>query len=300
MTNFPVKDKVIAKALGIAPTSLSRALKRDGEDYLNEMRIFQVYNYLKNEEKDEKSARKIANAADIKYPGMSSLLLKSSSPYTNSLISSIGEAQEYVNQVLAEDSSLDIWLIGLSSLPVLESDSVKSKWIENLNRGINYRLIWFIDEIDITAFERMAKVLKSIEVELTESSGLIYHYSTYIHSKNIESTSSCMQEEYYFRKLKETKYKHNKFMSIDADCEEYKNIRSELSISWQKHSTLGVYIPSSLEFSPKANIRLLNIKFSMKDSNVQSPMFWLSDNDAYDLVRIVGAIERCKEQNYEK
>jgi len=46
------------------------------------------------------------------------------------------------------EEQFGIWVLGPANLPVLEDPEIRTAWIENMQEGRSYHLIWFLDLVD--------------------------------------------------------------------------------------------------------------------------------------------------------
>ena len=98
-------------------------------------------------------------------------------------------AQErFLEECLAavpKDHTMEIWLIGPETLPVLNEPSAEQAWADNLALGINYKVVWLLDLVDPHRLEdvlgEVNETFNDIEDDLatkTPVPGTVVHYPT--------------------------------------------------------------------------------------------------------------------------
>jgi hypothetical protein len=71
------------------------------------------------------------------------------------------QAAQHVKRYGPEN--LSIWILGATNLSVMESAQVQERWRDNLLRGIDYNLIWFLDLVAEESFRAAVAVFAEIE-----------------------------------------------------------------------------------------------------------------------------------------
>ncbi|NEP59579.1 MAG: helix-turn-helix domain-containing protein [Symploca sp. SIO2G7] len=71
------------------------------------------------------------------------------------------EQQHYIEEIGYEKA--EIWLLGPSTLPVIESPTFQEIWAKNLSRGTTYCVLWYLDFVPTETFRKIAPALYNVE-----------------------------------------------------------------------------------------------------------------------------------------
>ena len=221
-------------------------------------------------------------------------------PRTIDLI--LNDAAEFL-----EEHPSVLWLLGPNHLPVLESGSARETWLENLEKGFSYNLIWVLDCItpqDLkTALPHFAQIAE--EAARRGSAGNHQLGKIFCHAVNAswQEVPTIGTYERFLDALKVDESGIRDFLTILpyhalADWEatwgdETKAVRTateELIRVWHPATSIILYQPKSLVAPPVANIRMMPVSeriFTKDGGAEQRPMYWLRPDGAAQISHVV-------------
>lgn len=193
-------------------------------------------------------------------------------------------ADRYLN---ALHGPVVIWLIGPKSLPVKSSPYVQNTWIKNLRAGRTYRVLWFLDQLEVGTFGELAIGLAAVSKGAppdgaTTSLGAIEHYAYQL--SGVARTEVTKAFDDFKNRLTD---KVNKF--FERPVEISSDHTRDLSRYWQPFSSLVLYSPTDPVDRPVANICLHDVS-AFHDGHARDAFVWLSPSVAFGLDTLVREI----------
>jgi transcriptional regulator with XRE-family HTH domain len=226
------------------------------------------------------------------------------------------QAAEHVKRYGPDN--LSIWILGATNLSVMESTFVQERWRANLNRGIDYNLIWFLDLVPEETFRAAIAIFAEIERRTAAEHkaqggarplGAIHHYAT----NAFEPPSELMAALY--RQLEEALAAGDKAAAksrVHAYVAAARNTSAaptpaEAAVAdaarkllrlWHPETGIVFYRPKTITTPPVANIRLMPVSEHIIDglspeAEQSQYWFWLSPRGAARINNAVTAFERA-------
>jgi len=220
---------------------------------------------------------------------------------------------------------LSLWFIGPHSLPVLKSEKIRARWIDNIGRGVKYNVLWFLDQIPGNRFNELIAVMREIEMDIEaeqreeelgisrEQQGSINHYATVLfpsehdlkdkstgdpNSKNdlddidIWGQPNSAVEEY--KKLIENikshkeKWLYNKFSPLLLKIPDW--LKNGLQLYWQSFGSLVLFKPDD-NSTPSVSLSLEDVRNST-DGDSLSLFVFLNLEHAFALKSLMESVVR--------
>jgi transcriptional regulator with XRE-family HTH domain len=204
----------------------------------------------------------------------------------------------------------ELWLLGPNHLPVLESGSARDAWLENLEQGFSYNLIWVLDCItpaDLnTALPHFAKIAAEAAqhgAAADEPLGEIRCHA--VNASNHEVEAAGTYERFraaleldesgvgeYLKML--PYYPLADWRSTWPDeTKALDEATKELVRVWQPETSIILYQPRSPVAPPVANMRLMPVseRIFTRDGIEQRPMYWLRPPGAARISHVVANVE---------
>ncbi len=198
------------------------------------------------------------------------------------------DAQKFVQ---GHNHELDIWVLGPSMLPVMESQAVRDAWVENLNKGASYYILWFLDVVDIPRLRELEAVLAKVEEQVSAGAGEIYHLCSYAHAENStyvaasyifeQSRKSCSDPQSKGCHLRNQLH-HLASYSSPVTERMLDEFRIKILTYWQKFTSIVIYAPKAPFEDACATIRLNDIS-DQPNGRKLSPYFWFSVAQANEM-----------------
>ncbi|MEW8285203.1 MAG: hypothetical protein AB2697_04410 [Candidatus Thiodiazotropha endolucinida] len=287
-----------AEALGLSLAGLKKGLSRD-KRYLNEVRIQKLYKYLSGKG-DKDKAQKLAFKAEKLSPGIARILTEGAS-FVDNQDRLVGIGQGFIIDQINNGSHVDLWLIGPAYLPVIDNEKVQQNWIKNLKVGVDYHILWFLDQLDQTRVQSLSSVLANLSETIRaddDTNGRIFHYGTYIIDEREDLTRSKQMFERLENKLEKTKV--NRFCVFSQEQNrKLRQFRYTCLLTWQKSSSIAVYDVDDVSVAAQANIKFENLKTTLDSEETVSPMFWFTEEEAESLASMLFRVRQvageCKD-----
>jgi len=210
----------------------------------------------------------------------------------------------------------DLWLLGPSTLPVIDNRAIQDIWAKQLTNGVNYWIVWFVDKLENSKLREVENALLNV-AELclrgcgkNAPKGKIYHVplllgagdrfqSSRISFKRFfddltanDDVKSLNQPEYG---LLNTQYADKN--DVEAQyADEVGNIVADVSAHWMYGSSLAVYMPHGVG-TAMANIRLPQFRRERDLAPEESArLWWLADEDEAQLHGTLRKLESLVEE----
>jgi transcriptional regulator with XRE-family HTH domain len=200
----------------------------------------------------------------------------------------IEEAQGFIE---AQAYAVDLWFIGPTRLPVVASERIRGSWIDNIHKGVNYNLLWFLDLLDRASFsmttQRLAEIADAISRFDVEPKGRIIHW---IASGDFSSLGHSELGR-LLNELSSLTPSHSIVHSVTDIAEP---LRREFLIDGMGIATIALYKPRTYQVSPLASLAIR--KARMRLAEPEGTVFlWLGEEESHRLRAVVDSLRLAKE-----
>jgi transcriptional regulator with XRE-family HTH domain len=217
-----------------------------------------------------------------------------------------------------------IWVCGPDQLPVLEDSGTQRKWLENLQDGVCYHLLWVLDRVEpaefkaaLPHFAQIADNARTLRDEGRRETpagqadnwgSICFHAVTATHhdAATIDTYNAfcdALGNEHEMDDLLALKpYVCPEPQAEDSSARSHQRARLSGAIEdllriWHPETSMILYQPDSMKTPPIANIRMMPVSEEIYTlgGKPERPMYWLSPLGAahfsHVIETIAGALE---------
>ncbi len=243
----------------------------------------------------------LANALNLKLEVLEDLWRPGTAAPTRSRRSATLSARDYLREqqtyLLALGDKLAevrVCFLGPESLPVLDSVEVQDMWIENLFRGANYCILWFLCLTAKGALRRLAPCLKRIgeavksrvdeaaKSNKSQHAGKIIHYGLRVIA-NDEDARIFNENLAEFNECRDARLTGNDFRSMASGLVLKEDLQRRLLRHHTADGSLVIYHHTIIGSPPLASLSLRATRDSPEGE--EHPMFCFLGKSTCEVLR---------------
>ncbi len=219
------------------------------------------------------------------------------------------ETQAYLEHLQGRAS---LWFIGPRTIPVTESPEVKEIWARNLNAGISYHVVWFLDAIRASDLRRLVYELDEVgrmatqmATDETECADIIHH-AVHISRPSAREADAV----HFYEKMGATipvvdrspdsgsdAPTRNKFTTMKCLDRDFSPEERLLFLTyWQTFGSIVLLRPFAAKSRPLASLAVPNT-LSSRSSQPQDIFVFFDLDRALELLRIAESLESAATDN---
>jgi len=201
------------------------------------------------------------------------------------------QQQDYLESYPEDHGAISICFIGPENLPVLDSPEVQDVWVENLLRGTNYVVLWFLCMVEEGALRELSPKLASIGRRVQKAAtgakskskpGTIRHYGVRL-LESFEEDPVFDSNQRDFQQWMNEKIPCNEFFFNPSPGNLKAPLRRRLLRHYVAHGSIAVYHHDAISHEPFAGLTLEAVRTTIAGTERRA-YFFLGAEYCRDLV----------------